>query len=136
MNYVSFALNHNYNSTIQNVHVNTATGSTCDVSHLISFHFWQSVHFKSYGSILPSYSIEETGRFVGINENVGHAMTFSNLNSTTNRVISISNFRVVGEPTSPNLRIDPLTVPEVVTSRNPHSDYLEDKGDAPTVTEE
>ena len=63
-------------------------------------------------------------------------MNFSILNATTNKVISISNVRLAGQPTSPNLRIDPLTVPEVVTSRHPPSDYIEDNEKDPDVTEE
>ena len=121
-----FALNHACNSTIDNIPINKATCSTCEVSTLLSFHFWQPFYFKSDDSSFPSDSTEETGRFSGISENVGHDMTFSIINTTINKIISTYNIRTVGEPTSPNLRINPLTAPEVVTSRHPHSDYLED----------
>ena len=63
-------------------------------------------------------------------------MTFSILNETTNIVISTSNFRLAGEPTSPNFKIDPLTAPEVVTSCHPPSDYLKDKEESPAVTKD
>ena len=73
---------------------------------------------------------------MGISENVGHDMNFSILNETTNKVISRHNVRPVGEPPSPSLRMDPLTAPEVVTSRHTPSDYLEDNEEAPTNDED
>ena len=63
-------------------------------------------------------------------------MTFSTLNTTTNKVISRSNVRPVGKPTLSNLRIDPLTTPEVITCRHPPSRYLKDNEEAPALTEE
>ena len=73
---------------------------------------------------------------MGISKNVGHGMNFYILNTTTNKVISRSNVRAAGEPTSPNLRIDPLTEPKVVTSLHPPSNYFKDNEEAPAVTEE
>ena len=61
---------------------------------------------------------------MGISENVGHDMDFSILNTATKKVVSKSNVRLVDEPTSPNLSIDPLTAPEVVTSRRLPSVHL------------
>ena len=61
-------------------------------------------------------------------------MTFYILNVTTNKVISISNARIEGEPTSSNLMIDPLTAPEVVKYLHPLFYYVEDKVEAHNVT--
>ena len=61
-------------------------------------------------------------------------MAFYVLNTTTTKVTSRSNVRIAGEPTSPNLRIDPLTKPEVVTSRHFPSVRLEDNEEAPAAT--
>ena len=55
---------------------------------------------------------------MGISENVGHRMAFSILNTATNKVIHRSNVRPAGDSVSPNLRIDPLTAPEIVKSRH------------------
>ena len=63
-------------------------------------------------------------------------MTFSILNTTTNKVVSRSNIRALGEPTLPYLRIDPLTTPDVVTSHYPPSNYLKDNEESHAVTEE
>ena len=114
MIYVCFVLNHTYNATIKNIPMNVATCSTCDISPLLSFHFWQPVYFKLDDSNFPGDFTEETDRFVDVSENVGNDMTFSILNTTTHKVINRSNVRPAGEPASPNLRIDPLTAPEIV----------------------
>ena len=107
--------------------MNAATGSTCDISSLLRFHFCQPFYFNSDESSFPSKSTEESGNFVGISENVGHDMTFSVLNTAANKVISRYNVRSEDDPTSPNLRIDPLTVPEVVRSRHLPSVHLKDR---------
>ena len=70
---------------------------------------------------------------MGISENLGHEMTFSILNTTTNNVISRSNIRILGEPISPSLRIDPLTTLEVATSHHLNSVHIKDAEQAPDV---
>lgn len=54
------------------------------------------------------------------------------INVNTNDVISGSNSRIEGEPSSPNIRADPLTTPKVIKSRyidkkyaDPPSTHLE-----------
>ena len=44
-------------------------------------------------------------------------MTFSVLNVNTNEVIRRHNARQDGNPSSPNIRPDPLSTPEGLTSR-------------------
>ena len=39
MIYVCFVLNHSYSATIKNITMTAATGSTCDISSLLRFHF-------------------------------------------------------------------------------------------------
>ena len=94
-----FLLNHTCNATIQIIPMSTATGSTCDVSPSLLFHFWQHVLFNSDKSSFPIHSTEETGRLVGVSENAGHRITFSILSATTDKVVSRSNVRLAGEPT-------------------------------------
>ena len=94
--------------------MNAATGSTCDISPLLHFYFWRSVYFNSDDSKFPSTSTEEAVRFVSISEIAGYGMTFYILNVVTNEFISRSNTKLSGESNSPNLRVDPLTTPEVV----------------------
>ena len=66
MCYVLFVLNHAQSATIKNTNLNTSTGSTCDMSPLIFFHFWEPVLFNTENTSFPSDSPEERGRFVGI----------------------------------------------------------------------
>ena len=87
MTYVCFVLNHAYNESIKNIPINVATGSTCDMSPLLRFHFWQHAYFNAEDKGFPSKPAETKGRFVGISENVGHAMTFKIFNPATNKVI-------------------------------------------------
>ena len=114
--------------------MSTATGSTCDISHLLCFHFWQPVYFRLDDSSFPNDSNEEIGRFAGISENAGHHMTFSILNTTTNKVIYRSNVRPAGDSVSPNLKIDPLIAPEIMKSRHLPS-TIEHSKEASTPTE-
>ena len=116
--------------------MNEGTYLTCDISPLLRFHFWQHVYFNLDYSNFPSYSTEETRRFVGISENVGHVMTFSILNMTTNKVIIGSNFRPAGEPSSSDFRIEPLIALEVVKSLYPPSTHLEGNEEPHSATEQ
>ena len=116
MTYICFVLNHAYNETIKNAPINAATGSTCNTSPLLRFHFWQPVYFNAEYAGFSSISAETKGRFVGISENVGHGMTFKIFNPSTNKVMHRSNVQAADEPDVINHRADYLTAPEVVTS--------------------
>ena len=102
MLYVCFILNHTYNYTINNVPLNAAAGSTCDISPLLRFSFYQPVCYKQDDSNFPSDSAEAYGRFVGIAENVGHDMTFKVLTDNTNKILHLSNVRSADDPASAN----------------------------------
>jgi hypothetical protein len=51
-------------------------GYTPDISVLLQFEFWEPVYYAKYDPKFPSDGTECLGRFVGISEHVGHAMTF------------------------------------------------------------
>ena len=87
MTYVCFVLNHTYNATIGNAPLTAAAGSTCDISPLLHFSFYQSAYYKMDDLDFPSDTIEEHGYFVGIAENVGHSMTFKILTSDANNIL-------------------------------------------------
>lgn len=65
-----------------------------------------------------SDSCEERGRFSGISENVGYFMTFKILVDDTSKIIHYSNIRSNEDIFAPNLRIDPITIPMVIKSKN------------------
>jgi hypothetical protein len=83
------------------------TGSTPDISPLLSFSWWKPVYFKLDDASFPSNLREQRGCFVGINEYVGHAMTYMILTDDTQKIIHRSNVRTALDPLSPNRRVDP-----------------------------
>ena len=52
-------------------------------------------------------SNEKSGRFVGISEHVGHALTFLILTDDTQKIIHWSVVRTATDPASANLRANP-----------------------------
>ena len=90
-----------------------ATGSTCDMSPLIKFHFWQPVFFTTEETSFLSETKEERGRFAVISENVGYDVNFKIINASTNKIICRSNVRPADDTKSPNLRDDSVTSPKV-----------------------
>ena len=108
MMYICFVLNHTYCSSIKAVPIQKLTGSTPDISPLLRFYWWQPVYYKLDDSDFPSDSTELRGRFVGIAEHVGHAMTYKILTDDTSKVIFRSNVRAANVPMEHNLRLDPL----------------------------
>ena len=95
LTYVCFLLNHTYCKSIDAVPLQRLLGSTPDISPLLRFHFWEPVYYKVDDTDFPSVSKEERGRFVGIAETVGHAMTFKVLSDKTQRILHRSNIRPV-----------------------------------------
>ena len=51
-------------------------GYTPDITVLLQFRFWEPVYYAKYDAKFPADTTEALGRFVGIGENVGNAMTF------------------------------------------------------------
>jgi hypothetical protein len=49
---------------------------TPDITVFLQFRFYEPVYYATYDAKFPSDSSESLGRFVGIGQNVGHAMTF------------------------------------------------------------
>ena len=64
------------------------------------------MYHKLDDSDFPSDSREKRGRFVGISEHVGHALTYKILTDDTKRVIHRSNVRPADDKNAPNLRAD------------------------------
>ena len=91
------------------------------------------MYYKVDDCEFPSESTEKLGYFVGIAENVGHALTFKVLTNDTNKVIYRSRIRTARKVNEKNLRIDPedvKSVPEVVKSK--HEEDLTDGKTMPT----
>ena len=91
------------------------TGAAPDISVLLRFTFYEKVYYKT--------SPESLGYFVGISENVGHAMTYKILNPETNSIIFRSEVRSADSSTDPNRHLTPsdgeeLTPPTIIKSRS------------------
>ena len=113
-----------YCASIKGIPAQQPTGSIPDISPLLRFYWWQPVYYKVDDSCFPSNTRELRGRFVGIAEHVGHAMTFKILTDDTSKIISRSNVRSTDVPMEYNLRLDPLCgePKQIVKSKNDTTD--------------
>ena len=140
MQYVCFIQNHLAHKTLSyRTPLEKLTGITPDISPLLRFRWYEPVYYPTDDASFPSDPVEQRGRFVGIAENVGHAMTFKILTDDTQRVIARSNIRTAVTTDAPNLRADspegeistditkdaPSDAPSFVTSRNDPRDGSE-----------
>ena len=80
-----------------------------DISPLLVFSFWQPVYVlkDEKERTFPSKSTEARGRFVGISEHIGHAMTFQLLLDDTKKIVHRSLVRSALDPDLLNLRLEP-----------------------------
>jgi hypothetical protein len=119
--YVCFVLNNTASALLNDQTPTTIlTGSTSDCSPLLRFHRWEEVYFKLDDSDFPSESPELKGRFIGISEHVGHAMTFKILSVDTLKILLRGNVRSADNPISINIRADKLggeSATEIIKSR-------------------
>jgi hypothetical protein len=106
--YIAVFLNLTFNSTIGGIPLQRVEGSTQDIIPLLRFYWWEAVYYKVDDTPFPSTPREERGHFVGISQNVGHAMTYKILCDKSQTVIHRSNIRSASNPADPNLCLDPL----------------------------
>mmetsp|Transcript_22842 Transcript_22842/g.34620 ORF Transcript_22842/g.34620 Transcript_22842/m.34620 type:complete len:658 (+) Transcript_22842:2551-4524(+) len=107
LSYVSFVLNHTALKSLNWITpIQALLGSTPDISVLLRFFWYQPVYYKLDDSNFPSESPELRGRFVGISETVGHAMTYKILTDDTKKIIHRSNVRSALDADSANLKAD------------------------------
>jgi hypothetical protein len=129
--YVCFVLNNAFSDVIQSTPLRQAYGTNNDISPLLYFSFYELVYYLVDEATFPSDSKELCGRWVGVSKNVGHFMTYKILTDDTYWIIHRSNIRLVADPHSRDLRLDPLNdeLPEVIWSlrkASPASDHGED----------
>ena len=80
-----------------------ATGQVPDISALLAFRWWEPVYYSTNNGF-PSTSPEKTGRWVGVADHQGDALTYLILTDDTNQVLARSSVRSALHPTNPNLR--------------------------------
>ena len=93
-----------------------------DISALLHFSFWDPDYYKLDDSDFPSGSTEGRGCWVGIAENVGHAMTYKILTDDTKKVIYRSNVHSALTTEDCNKRVDLLGGEEVAPIINSSKD--------------
>jgi hypothetical protein len=98
-----------------------ACGYVPDISALLHFRWWEPVYYLDDDGSFPSDSKEKLGRWVGVAENVGDALTWWILTEDTKKVIPRSVVRSALHTNNPNLRAmnildDPLNL---VANPNP-----------------
>ena len=102
--------------TIKNMYLKSATGSICDISPMLRFHFCKPVYLNEIDNYFHSDINEVLGRFSGISKIFGHDMTFKILNISTNKIINRYEVTPADDVNLPNVRSDPLTSPELIKS--------------------
>ena len=130
--YVACILNH---TAVASLHWRTPmevmTGSTPDISSILLYEFWEPVYYKIDDNDFPSESTEKLGRFVGIADHVGHALTFKVLTDDTQKVIFRSRIRSARKNGERNLHADnDDKPPDVLKSKR---DYLDGESTMPTI---
>jgi hypothetical protein len=116
-------LNYTANASIgNNIPMQVLTGTTPDISAFLQFDFYEPVYYKTEKSHFPSMSMEKSGRFVGISEHVGHALTFMILTDDTQKVIHRSIVCTATDLTSQNLRANVPTDQEPQAHVQSHID--------------
>jgi hypothetical protein len=106
--YVAFLFNLTFNWTIGGIPLQFSERSSQDICPILRFYWWGTVYFKVDDSPFPSTSHKGHGHFVGISPNVGHAMTYKILCDKSLTILHRSNVCSAGNPSDPNLRLDPL----------------------------
>ena len=77
LEYICFVQNHTAVDSLKGrMPMEWLLGYTPDITVLLQFHFWEPMYYAMYDEKFPSDSTECLGRFVGISEHVGNAMTF------------------------------------------------------------
>ena len=100
-------------------------GYTPDITVLLQFRFWEPVYYAKYDAKFPADTTEALGRFVGIGENVGNAMTFKILTEES-KVIHRSVVRsATKEGPFLNQRADNNAQGTVVKKEAPVDDHSE-----------
>jgi len=86
--HVCFITNHAAHASLgYAIPLQVLDGTTPDISPILQFDFYEPVYYKAHENGFPSESIEKHGRFVGISEHVGHALTFKILTDDTKKII-------------------------------------------------
>ena len=89
LQYVCYLYNHLAHASLGwKTPLQALMGTTPDITALLQFSFWERVYYHVDDSSFPSDSTERPGRFVGIAETVGDAMTYKIYTEDTHKMIN------------------------------------------------
>ena len=109
LEHVARVLNHTANKTLRwRTPLQALTGIRPDISSIMIYQFWEKVYYKDINADFPSDSSEKLGRFVGVADNVGHALTYKVL-STEEKIIFRSRLRSATHTDLKNKILEPET---------------------------
>src|SRR5687767_10593842 len=104
LTYACMVLNLTANASIgYSIPMQVLTGVTPDISSILQFNWYEPVYFKTEESHFLSMSNEKSGRFVGVSEHIGHALTFMILTNDTQTIIQWLVIRTATGQASKNL---------------------------------
>ena len=86
--------------------IQKAFGYVPDISKFLQFYWWERVLYKNDTALhsFPSGTYEGVGRFVGITNNIGDALTYQILDEHTEQIVYRSCVRSM-DPENPNIRV-------------------------------
>ena len=120
MSHVCLLLNHTANESIgYAIPLSLLTGVTQDISALLHYDWYQPVYYREEEPHFPSKPVEKYGHFVGIAENVGHALTFKVLSEDTQKILHRSVIQSATNPATANKRA--INSPDIVPQPHVHS---------------
>ena len=107
--YVVYLLNHLANPALNwRTPLEACYGITPDISPLLLFTSFQQIYYLDSEIPFPN-SKENLGRFVGIAENVGDALTFWIWTEDTEKLIAHSVIRSAEDLATPNKHVDQVS---------------------------
>ena len=89
-------------------------GQRSDVSALLLFRWWEPVYYSVEARAFPTGTREKLGRWVGVAENQGDALTYLIMDDDSQKVVVRSNVRTALDPDNPNLRAETPAGPSPV----------------------
>jgi hypothetical protein len=132
--YVDYLLNHLSSDVLGGLTpIEIATGQRPDISALLQFRWFEPVLY-SVDHSFASDSPEKSGRWVGVADNQGDALTYLILNDDTQKVVTRSAVRTALDSTNPNLRARPNPGFSQATSSGTTSSPSSGDGESPSTT--
>ena len=75
-------MNHTVNKTLGwHTPLQALNGTKLDISAITIYQFWEKIYYKHINAEFPHDSTEKIGRFMGVADHMGHALTYKILSN-------------------------------------------------------